>query len=236
MDALLDKLDELSGVSSHVLAFAKKVRENLESLPDDEHYTAFYVGETTQTFLERMSVNYPIEFLSAFPATHMFKLSQVKPGTRKDLCKYAPYAMEAFVAVWLENKLGDVSHFSGRFLNFEICGYRSFLGPFGVEENYTYVSYEIESGGTYKPLVVHPTWKHVRTTYGDKGDMHAPKHNSYVAHHRVNTVFLRRFFTYGNTEEIQRLLDDAREAMGDARAIELRQIADLKHASRGICL
>ena len=50
--ALLDKLDELSGVSSHELAFAKKVRENLESLPDDEHYTAFYVGETTQTFHE----------------------------------------------------------------------------------------------------------------------------------------------------------------------------------------
>jgi hypothetical protein len=35
--ALLDNLEELSGVASHVVAFAKKVRENLESLRDDEY-------------------------------------------------------------------------------------------------------------------------------------------------------------------------------------------------------
>jgi hypothetical protein len=35
--ALLDNLEELSGVASHVVAFAKKVQENLESLRDDEY-------------------------------------------------------------------------------------------------------------------------------------------------------------------------------------------------------
>ena len=33
---LLDKLDELSGVDSHVLAFAKKVQENLKTLDEAE--------------------------------------------------------------------------------------------------------------------------------------------------------------------------------------------------------
>jgi hypothetical protein len=179
-----------------------------------------------------MAKNYPIEFLTPFPATHIFKLCQVKVGTCKDLCKYDTYAMEAFIAVWLESKLGDVSHFSGRFLNFDICGYRSFLGAPGGE-NSTYISDEIQPDGSYKPLVVHNTWKHVLKTYGDNG-LTAPQDDSYVAHPRFDTVFLRQFSTYHNTKEIQRLIDDARDAMGDTRAKELRQMADLKSASRGI--
>ena len=82
---LLDKLDELSGVDSHVLAFAKKVQENLKTLDEAEYYVAFYVGETIQLFQGRMSRNYPTAFLTPFPATHVFKFCQVKDGTCKDL-------------------------------------------------------------------------------------------------------------------------------------------------------
>jgi hypothetical protein len=192
--ALLNNLKELSGVASHVLAFAKKVRENLESLRDDEDYAAFYVGETMQIFRTRMNDRYPTEFLTPFPATHVFKLCHVKQGTRKDLCKYATYAMEAFIAVWLENKLGDVSHFSGRFLNFDICGYRYFLGTFGWE-NSTYVSYEIQPDGTYKPLVVHNTWHDVRDVYGGSYKLSLQagslKDGSYGAYPRIKGVFIR---------------------------------------------
>jgi hypothetical protein len=70
---LLDKLDELSGVDSHVRVFAKKVRENLKNLRKDEYYMAFYVGETIQIFQARMQANYPTEFLNLFPATHVLK-------------------------------------------------------------------------------------------------------------------------------------------------------------------
>jgi hypothetical protein len=64
--------------------------------------------------------------------------------------------MEAFIAVWLKSKIGGGSHLSGHFLNVNICGYQYFLGPFGGE-NSTYVSYEIQPDGTYKPLVGHNT-------------------------------------------------------------------------------
>jgi hypothetical protein len=179
-----------------------------------------------------MKNNYATEFLTPFPATHIFKLCQVKDGTRKDLCKYTTYAMEAFIAVWLESKIGDVSHFSGHFLNVDTCGYRYFLGPHGAE-NSTYVSYEIQPDGTYKPLVVHSTWKHVHKTYGDMTSSPQGMYDYYVAHPRFETVFLRRFATYHDTNEIQCLFDDAREATGDTHAKELRQMADLKK-TRGL--
>jgi hypothetical protein len=231
---LLDKLNELSGIDSHVWYFAKKVRENLKSLSEEECYVSFYVGETCQKFGKRMRGNYPDEFLTPFPATHVIKLIQVKDGISKDRCKYAMYAMEAFIAVWFESKLGDVSHFSGHFLNKDQCGYRSFYGYFG-RENKTYVSYEIQPVGTYKPLVVHPTWHHMRETYGGKNaQIQALQHDSFVAHPRYETVFLHRFSTYSDTDEIQHLFEDAREAMGDARAKELRKVADLKSAYRGL--
>jgi hypothetical protein len=62
-----------------------------------------------------------------------------KHGTTKDLCKYATYVIEAFIATWLESKLGVVSHFSGHFLNVDLCGYQYFLGQIRGE-NSTYVS------------------------------------------------------------------------------------------------
>ncbi len=81
---LLDNLNELSGVDSHVLAFAKKVRENLKTLGKYDYSVAFYVGETIQIFQARVNKNYPTEFLSPFPATHVFKFCRVKDGTPKD--------------------------------------------------------------------------------------------------------------------------------------------------------
>jgi hypothetical protein len=132
---LFNKLNEFSGVDSHVRDFAEKVQENLKTLSKDEYYVAFYVGETIQTFQARMCGNYPIEFLTPFPATHVFKLCQVKDGTRKDLCKYSSYTIEAFIAVWLESKLGNISHFSGHFMNLDPCGFRNFLGAYGGENS-----------------------------------------------------------------------------------------------------
>ena len=125
------------------------------------------------------------------------------------------------MAIWLESKLGDVSYFSGHFLNDHPCGYRSFLGPFG-EENSTCVSYETQPDGTYKPLVVHYSWHHVHDTYGHES------HNNYVrgksitndsffVHPRLESVVLCRFATYLDADVIQCLFDEARETMGRAR-------------------
>ena len=227
---LLDNLYQLSGIERSVWDFAKKLRENLKSLRQEEFYVVFYVGETSQTFGTRMRANYPDEFLTLFPATHVFKLIQVKDGISKDRCKYATYAMEAFIAVWFESKLGNVSHFSGRFLNKDQCGKRRVIH----DETNTYVSYEIQPDGSYKPLVVHPNWKHMRETNGGSYVFPALQDDSFVAYPRFETVFLHRFSTYVDADEIQRLFDDARETMGDARARELRKLAELKIAYRGI--
>ncbi len=160
---LLDNLKKLSGVDGKVLAFVKSLCENLDSLEDAEYYMAIYVRETMQHFSERIRFNDPHEFLNVFPATHQFTFCQVLRGTRKDFIRCTTYAREAFMAVLLENKLGDVHFSSGHFLNSDICGYWDWYGcgKMTAMENVTFISYKLLDDGRYIPLVVHHNLEHI---------------------------------------------------------------------------
>jgi hypothetical protein len=111
--------------------------------------------------------------------------------------------------LWLKSKLGDVSHFSGHFLNVDYCGYQSFLGPFG-KENSTYISYEKQPDDTTR--VVHNTLVHMHDTCGGDNTRlqnTSIKNDAYLAHLRFENLFLRQFATYLDTDKIQSLYEEA---------------------------
>ena len=79
--------------------------------------------------------------------------------------------------------------------------------------------------------------EHIRASY--IGAFHAFKNTNipstdYFTHPRFENVFLQRFATYCKTKIIQSLHDKARESMSHTCAKEIRQIAELKTASRGL--
>ena len=197
----LEIFDQLNyDKQSNVSRFVKNLRVHLQNLRAEELHTVFYLGETSQTFEARMSKNDPREFLSLFPATHIFKLSQVKAGTNMAVIKRATYAMESFMAIWWDIKMKDcVTPASGRFINIAVCGYRAFFGGRQDMAHPTYVSYELDSNKKYVPLMVHNTWDDVNRTYGQGSESmyctHVSDNDSYVQHFRVkdiHTSFLYR--------------------------------------------
>ncbi len=190
--------------------FVKNLRVHLKDLCEEDLHTAFYLGETSQTFEARMSKNDPREFLSLFPAMHIFKLSQVKPGTNNAVIKRATYAMESFMAIWWETKMKKcVSLAFGCFLSIAVCGYRPFVRGPKSQENLTYVSFEKDSNNKYTPLKVHDNWHDVNRTYGQGTEtMHSSAlmdNDSYVQHTRVKDVYIRRFATENDIDALFRI-------------------------------
>ena len=89
------------------------------------------------------------------------------------------------------------------------------------------MSYEQITKDIYAPLVVHNRWREVVNTHG-VGSVHMnstsviSKTDIYVQHSRVKSVFIRRFATHYDANEIQRLYNVARETLGDSRAVHIR--------------
>jgi hypothetical protein len=101
---------------------------------DEAYYTVLYIGESIQ-FRRRMSRNYPVKFLSWFPATHTFMLAWLSPVSRgKGTNKAACFGLEAIMAILMSNKLPGMCVKEGHCYNDAICGCR-FWGDGGVKTN-----------------------------------------------------------------------------------------------------
>jgi hypothetical protein len=90
-----------------------------------------------------------------------------------------------------------------------LCGYQSFLGPFG-KENSTYISYEKQPDDTTR--VVHNTLVHMHDTCGGDNTRlqnTSIKNDAYLAHLRFENLFLRQFATDLDTDKIQSLYEEA---------------------------
>jgi hypothetical protein len=117
-----------------VVEFAEKVLLNLLIMHDEAYYTVLYIGESIQ-FRRRMSRNYPVKFLSWFPATHTFMLAWLSPVSRgKGTNKAACFGLEAIMAILMSNKLPGMCVKEGHCYNDAICGCR-FWGDGGVKTN-----------------------------------------------------------------------------------------------------
>ena len=111
----------------------------------------------------------PVRFLSWFPATHTFMLAKLSPVCSKGTNKAACLGLEAIMAIWMSEKLPGMSHKEGRCFNDAHCGYRFWgKGQIG-KESLMYVSFE-KVEGDFLPIIVHPNFHHIKTTYGHNND------------------------------------------------------------------
>jgi hypothetical protein len=114
-------------VPSFVRKFCKGVRDSLEDLGDNDFFTAIYIGETIQTMVQRMRMNYPIHFYEWFGSpTYIFKIAQLLENmTPKETIKNGTLAREGFFATLLHSLMDD---FNTHSQNDAFCGYRPDFG------------------------------------------------------------------------------------------------------------
>jgi len=183
-----------------------------------------------------MSCNDPLRFLYWFPATHTFMLARLSPvpcerGTNKAAC----FGLEAIMAIWMSNKLPGMSYKEGHCFNDASCGCR-FWGDCGINENLTYVSFE-KVDGDFLPIMVHPNFQHIESTYGDNGSLFTSSmivKNPFFPHVRVKTVFLKAFKSYEDEKVLDLLFQQAEERGGEDISFKLRKEVDLMNASPGV--
>ena len=167
---------------------------NLLSMHDSAYYTVLYFGESI-SFRKRMNHKDPVRFLSWFPATHTFMLAKLSPVCSKGTNKAACLGLEAIMAILMSKKLPGMSHEEGRCFNDAHCGYRFWgKGQIG-KESLMYVSFE-KVDGDFLPIIVHPNFHHIQTTYGTNNDSFTSsmvEKNPFHLHKRVKKVFLKAF-------------------------------------------
>jgi hypothetical protein len=136
------------------------------------------------------------------------------------------------------NKLPGMSYEEGRCFNDAHCGCR-FWGNVNVcgRESLTYVSYE-KVDGEFLPLMVHPSFTHIKITYGYKDRISFSSSmiikTPFLQHTRVKNVFLKAFKSYEDEEMLDLLFQQAEERGGEDISHKLRKEVDLMNASRGV--
>jgi hypothetical protein len=217
-----------------VVEFARKALLNLLSMKDSDFYTVLYFGESI-SFRQRMSRNYPVKFLSWFPATHTFMLARLSPVRNTGTNKAACFGLEAIMAILMSHKLPGMTYEEGRCFNDAHCGCR-FWGNDGFKESFSYVSYE-KVDGKFLLICVHPDLRHVKKTYGRMGTSFSSSmiiKTPFLPHPRVKKVFLKAFQSYKDENELNLLFQQAEERGGDDISFNLRKEVDLLNASPGV--
>jgi hypothetical protein len=179
---------------------------------DSAYYTVLYFGESI-SFLKRMSRKDPVRFLSWFPAT--FMLAKLSPVCSKGTNKAACFGLEAIMAILMSEKLPGMRYEEGRCFNDAHCGCR-YWGKEAVQESKTYVSFE-KVGGEFLPIIVHPNFHHIRTTYGNCSSFTSSmvEKTPFLPHSRVEKVFLKAF----KSHEDEKVLDLLFQRRGGGRTL-----------------
>ena len=183
---------------------------------DSAYYTVLYFGESI-SFCKRMNHKDPVRFLSWFPATHTFMLAKLSPVCSKGTNKAACLGLEAIMAILMSKKLPGMSHEEGRCFNDAHCGYRFWgKGQIG-KESLMYVSFE-KVEGDLLPIIVHPNFHHVKTTYGHNNDSSITssmvEKTPFLPYSRVKKVFLKQAFRSYEDEKVLDLLFQHAEERG----------------------
>jgi hypothetical protein len=134
----------------------------------------------------------------------------------------------------MSEKLPGMRYEEGRCFNDAHCGCR-YWGKEAVQESKTYVSFE-KVGGEFLPIIVHPNFHHIRTTYGNCSSFTSSmvEKTPFLPHSRVEKVFLKAFKSHEDEKVLDLLFQHAERRGGEDIAFNLRKEVDLMLASPGV--